>query len=102
MGFNFKGLTSAALVARSEQTASATNKDIADVPASVLGHTSSNDAPNNVDEKLGGPHDAKAAGESSDEESVDKIDVKAEKGVMQAQGMTLVWTRNEIILAYVK
>ena len=99
MGFNFRSLTSSALVAQNDQAASATTKDVADVPASVLGHTSSNDTPRNVDEKLGGPHNL---AESSDEESVNKIDNGAELGVKQAQGMTMVWTKNELILAYIK
>ncbi|KAH8176410.1 major facilitator superfamily protein [Sarocladium implicatum] len=99
MVFNFRSLTSSALVAQNDQAASATNKDVADVPASVLGHTSSNDGGSrNVDEKLGGSHDV---GESSDEESVNKIDEGAELGVKQAQAMTMVWTKNELILAYV-
>ncbi|KAK0391591.1 hypothetical protein NLU13_1091 [Sarocladium strictum] len=98
MGFSFRSLTSSALVAQNEEAASATRKDVADVPASVLGHTSSLDQPHNVDEKLGGSHDLAANG---DEESVNKVDAEAEAGVKKAQAMTLVWTKKELILAYI-
>lgn len=98
MGFTFKGLTSAALVSRDERANTAVEKDVADVPASVAGHTSM-EANRNVDEKLGAP---RSEDELSDDSSLNKVDTTAEAGVQRAQAMTLVWTRSELIIAYVK
>lgn len=98
MGFSFKGLTSAALVSRDERANSAVEKDVADVPASVAGHTSM-EAHRNVDEKLGAP---RSEDEVSDDSSLNKVDTTAETGVQKAQAMTLVWTKGELIAAYVK
>ncbi|KAF1972373.1 siderophore iron transporter mirB [Bimuria novae-zelandiae CBS 107.79] len=98
MGFSFKGLTSAALVSKDERGNSAVEKDIADVPASVAGHTSE-ESRRNVDEKLGVPRSDNEI--SDDDSSLNKIDTTAEAGVQRAQAMTLVWTKSEIIFGYV-
>lgn len=98
MGFNFKGLTSAALASKNGADNNATEKDVADVPTSVAGHTSM-DAPRDFDEKMGTP---RASEGGSDDTSLNKVDTTAEQGVQQAQAMTLVWTKNELIFAYVK
>jgi hypothetical protein len=100
MGFSFKGLTSAALVSKDERGNAAVEKDITDVPASVAGHTSM-EAQRNVDEKLGAPGGEDEVS-SSDDSSLNKVDTTAEAGVRQAQAMTMVWTKNELIFAYVK
>ena len=99
MGFTFKGLTSAALVSKDERGNSAVEKDVADVPASVAGHTSE-EAQRNVDKKLGAPRSADEV--SDDDSSLNKVDTTAEAGVQRAQAMTLVWTKKELIFGYVK
>jgi hypothetical protein len=96
MGFNFKSLTSSALVANNTHAANADNKDVADVPASYAGHTSI-DVPR-VDEKLGAPRDADPM---SSEEELTKVDTTAEQGVQNVQAMTHVWTRRDLIVAYI-
>ncbi|KAJ4294185.1 hypothetical protein N0V90_007875 [Kalmusia sp. IMI 367209] len=96
MGFTFKGLTSAALVNKNEAGVSAVEKDIADVPASVRA-TTSMDAHRGIDEKLGAPRSE----DGTDDDSLNKVDTTAEAGVQKAQAMTLVWTKKELLLAYV-
>lgn len=96
MGFNFRGLTSAALVSKSNANADAAEKDIADVPASVAGHTSI-DAPRpGPDEKIGAPHS-----ETDSDDELNKVDTHAEPGVQNVQAMTHVWTKKSLILAYI-
>ncbi|XP_014558029.1 hypothetical protein COCVIDRAFT_95632 [Bipolaris victoriae FI3] len=96
MGFNFKGLTSSAIL--SANTSSNTdNRDIADVPASVQGHTSMEAT--RPDEKLGTPRGSSLS-QNSDEE-LNKVDTTAEQGVQAVQAATLIWKRRDLILAYV-
>jgi hypothetical protein len=97
MGFSFKGLTSNALV--STPTAQPTgDKDVADVPAAVQGHTSTEVS--HPDEKLGTPRsDASMSG--SDDEELNKIDTTAETGVQAVQAATHVWTKRDLIITYV-
>lgn len=76
-----------------------TEKDVADVPASYAGNTTSMDAGlRPVDEKLGAPRSET----ETDDDSLNKVDFTAEAGVRKAQAMTLVWTKKEILFAYVK
>ncbi|KAF2108447.1 siderophore iron transporter-like protein [Lophiotrema nucula] len=95
MGFTFRGLTSSALIARDTKDLNAANTDIADVPASYGGHTSSDVA--RPDEKLGAPRSTDV---DSDEE-LTKVDTTAEGGVQKVQAMTYVWTKRDLILAYI-
>jgi hypothetical protein len=97
MGFSFKGLTSAALVSRQENDATGVSKDIADVPASYAGHTSM-DVPR-PDDKLGAPRSESDAMDSDDE--LNRVDASAEHGVQRAQAMTHVWSKKDLILAYI-
>ncbi|KAF1945136.1 siderophore iron transporter mirB [Clathrospora elynae] len=96
MGFTFKGLTSSALLAGNTPSTYADNKDIADVPASVQGHTSMDVA--RPDEKLGTPRTDSTY--DSDEE-LNKVDTTAEPGVQAVQAASHVWTKRDLILAYI-
>jgi hypothetical protein len=98
MGFSFKGLTSAALVAGNTPAANADNKDIADVPAAVQGHTSMDVS--RPDEKLGTPRTDTSMSNNSDEE-LNKVDTTAESGVQAVQAATMVWSKRDLILAYI-
>ncbi|KAH9879494.1 hypothetical protein IAQ61_001312 [Plenodomus lingam] len=98
MGFSFKGLTSSALLSSSRPTTDADHKDVADVPASVQGHTSIDvDRPN---EKLGAPHTAGSSDFDSDEE-LNRVDTTAEAGVQAVQAASMLWTKRDLILAYI-
>lgn len=97
MGFSFKGLTSSALLSRSQGNNELANKDVADVPAAVQGHTSMDVA--RPDEKVGSPRSDTTM--SSNDEELNRIDEHAEKGVQAVQAMTMVWTKRDIILIYI-
>jgi hypothetical protein len=97
MGFSFKGLTSNALVS-APAAHSPNDKDVADVPAAVQGHTSM-EVPR-PDEKLGSPRTGTSMSGSDDEE-LNKIDTTAESGVQAVQAATHVWTKRDLIMAYV-
>jgi hypothetical protein len=97
MGFSFKGLTSNALASAPVGHAS-DNKDVADVPAAVQGHTSMDAS--RPDEKLGTPRSVNSMSGSDDEE-LNKIDTTAESGVQAVQAATHVWTKRDLIIAYV-
>lgn len=99
MGFSFKGLTTSALVNGALPNQHANEKDIADVPAAVDAHASM-DASRHTDEKIGAPRNATAMSESDDEE-LNKVDTHAEQGVQAIQAVTLVWTKKDLIMAYV-
>ncbi|KAF2727282.1 siderophore iron transporter-like protein [Polyplosphaeria fusca] len=96
MGFNFRGLTSSALVANNNNTAQAENKDIAHVPASVAGHTSLDAS--RADDKLGAPRSTRTM---DSEEDLTKVDTTAPQGVQDVQAMTYVWSRRDLIAAYI-
>lgn len=96
MGFDFKGLATGAMVSNNEKTAHAGNIDVAAIPASMEGHTSM-DA-RRPSEKIGAPHDIDPL--YSDEE-LEKVDAAAPKGVQNVQAMTYVWTKRDLILAYI-
>jgi hypothetical protein len=98
MGFTFKGLTTSALVSGNVHDANAANKDIADVPTSVQGHTSM-DA-KRPDENTGSPRSASQSDISSDEE-MNKIDYSAEQGVQAVQAASHIWKKSHLIVAYV-
>ncbi|KAF1961628.1 hypothetical protein CC80DRAFT_589160 [Byssothecium circinans] len=98
MGFNFRSLTSSALVSRNHNSAAATEKDVADVPASYAAHTTSIDG-GRPDEKLGAP---RGNGEDVDsDEELNKIDTNAEQGVQTVQAMTMVWSKRSLYLTFV-
>ena len=99
MGFTFKGLTSSALVSGNTASANADNKDIADVPASVQGHTSMD--VRRPDEKLGSPRGESATSDYSDDDDVNKIDTAAEHGVLAVQAASSIWKKEHLIMAYV-
>ncbi|PVI06326.1 siderophore iron transporter mirB [Periconia macrospinosa] len=97
MGITFRGLASAALASPNSTSAAATEKDIADVPASYAGHTSVDGG--RPDEKLGAP---RSNGDESDLDSdLNKVDTLAEQGVQTIQAMTFVWSKNSLLLAFV-
>ncbi|KAF2270529.1 siderophore iron transporter mirB [Lojkania enalia] len=96
MGFSFRGLTSSALVTNNTATANANNTDVADVPASVEGHTSMDVS--RPDEKLGA---SRSIDESDSDTDLEKIDTTAPQGVQTIQAMTHVWSRRELISAYI-
>jgi hypothetical protein len=98
MGFTFKGLTTSALVSGNIHDANAANKDIADVPTSVQGHTSM-DA-KRPDENTGSPRSASQSDLSSDEE-MNKIDYSAEQGVQAVQAASHIWKKSHLLMAYV-
>ncbi|KAG6359723.1 hypothetical protein INS49_010775 [Diaporthe citri] len=96
MGFSFRGLTSNALVSTGANNEVDT-KDVADVPASVQGHTSLDVA--RPDEKLGTPR-LTTLSDNSDEE-LNQVDKTAEHGVQAVQAATQVWTKRDKIIAFV-
>lgn len=83
MRFNIPGLASNAVVehAQSGNTSS---------PASVSSHDIEKKEPA-VD----------SAADFSDDDSINKVDESAPRGVQIAQAMTQVWSRRDLILAYV-
>lgn len=95
MGFSFRGLASNALVSRDGNTVDANNKEVADVPAAVQGHTSLEDRP---DEKVGSPRTTMSL--DSDDE-LNKVDSSADIGVQAVQAATHVWTKRDLIIAYI-
>ncbi|KAF1922599.1 siderophore iron transporter mirB [Didymella exigua CBS 183.55] len=99
MGFSFKGLTTSALVNGAVPNQHANEKDIADIPAAVDGHASM-DVSRFPDEKIGAPRSPSSMS-ASDDESLNKVDTHAEQGVQAIQAATFVWTKNDLILAYV-
>lgn len=100
MGFSFKGLTTSALVGGNISSNQAANeKDIADVPAAVDGHASM-DVARRPDEKIGAPRTPTSMSDASDEE-LNKVDTTAEQGVQAIQAATFVWTKKDLIMAYI-
>lgn len=98
MGFSFRGLTSTTLVSGSTTQTHTDNKDIADVPAAVQGHTSMDTK--RPDENLGSPRSDTSSSRESDEE-LNKVDTTAEDGVQKVQAASMVWTKRDLILAYI-
>jgi len=98
MGFDFRGLTSGALVSKNNASSARNAKDIGDVPAAVAGHTST-DARHPDEKNLGGVRSDSEKYDSDDE--LNKIDTNAEFGVQRAQAMTHVWTKKDLIIAYI-
>lgn len=96
MGFSFRGLTSNALVSTGANNQVDT-KDVADVPASVQGHTSLDVS--RPDEKLGTPR-ATTVSNDSDEE-LNQVDKTAEHGVQAVQAATQVWSKRDKIVAFI-
>lgn len=100
MGFSFKGLTTSALVSGAiPNNKEANDKDIADVPAAVDGHTSM-DVSRAPDEKIGAPRTPTSMSNASDEE-LNRVDTTAEHGVQAIQAATIVWTKRDLIMAYI-
>lgn len=98
MGFSFKGLTTSALVGGNINNQAANEKDIADVPAAVSGHTSMDI--DRRDEKVGAPRTPISMSSDSDEE-LNKVDTAAEQGVQAIQAATFVWSKRDLIIAYI-
>ncbi|KAJ4376340.1 hypothetical protein N0V83_001623 [Neocucurbitaria cava] len=96
MGFTFRGLATNAMLSRNTDAVDANNKEVADVPAAVQGHTSQHDTP---DEKLGSPRTGTLSMDSDEE--LNKVDTNAEVGVQAVQAATMVWSKRDLILAYV-
>ncbi|CAO2658379.1 Nn.00g061020.m01.CDS01 [Neocucurbitaria sp. VM-36] len=96
MGFTFRGLASNAMLSRNTDALDANNKEVADVPAAVQGHTSLEDHP---DEKLGSPRTGTLSNDSDEE--LNKVDTNAELGVQAAQAATMVWPKRDLIIAYI-
>lgn len=96
MGFNFRGLTSSALVSAT------TEKNIENVTperrASVNGEIpNEKGVVNDINAKLG-------SDDSSSDDLVElerKVDPNAQRGVQMQQAMTLVWSKRDIIIAYI-
>jgi len=100
MGFSFKGLTSSALVGGNTHNNQADNeKDIAAVPAAVDSHASM-DISRRPDEKVGAPRTPTSVLNDSDDE-LNKVDTTAEHGVQAIQAASFVWTKKELIMAYI-
>lgn len=97
MGFTFRSLASSALVSKNEASTEKNNVDVADIPQSVEGHTSIDGG--SPDEKLGASRSSESTSDSDEELS--KVDQTAQYGVQNAQAMTYVWTKRDLILAYV-
>lgn len=97
MGFTFRGLTSSAILSANTASPHGDHKDIADVPASVQGHTSMEAS--RPDEKLGTPRESSLS-QHSDEE-LNKVDTTAEHGVQAVQAASLVWKKRDLVLAYI-
>jgi hypothetical protein len=98
MGFDFKGLTSGALVSKNNASSTRNAKDVGDVPAAVAGHTSTEGS--HPDEKQLGGLRSDSEKYDSDEE-LNRVDTHAEHGVQRAQAMTHVWTKKDLIIAYI-
>lgn len=97
MGFNFRSLASSALVSKNEISIEKNNVDVADIPQSVEGHYSIDGG--RPDEKLGASRTSEATNDS--DEDLAKVDTTAQYGVQNAQAMTYVWTKRDLIIAYV-
>ncbi|KAF2798876.1 siderophore iron transporter-like protein [Melanomma pulvis-pyrius CBS 109.77] len=91
MGLNFRGISSHAIGANHNATF-ADGKNVADIP----GHTSSE-----------APHDEEKRGAVSvdspngSDEDLTKIDTAAPDGVQKVQAMTHIWSKRDLILAYI-
>ncbi len=99
MGFNFRGLTSSALVSQNTATKEKGNVDIANIPASVESDTSFDGG--RADEKLGGTRSSDAIADSASDEELTKIDTSAQRGTQNVQAMTHVWSKRDLIFAYI-
>lgn len=84
------------MVSKNSTSNEKNNVDVADIPQSVEGHYSIDGG--RPDEKLGASRSTDAT--DSDEE-LTKVDTTAQHGVQNAQAMTYVWSRRDLITAYV-
>src|SRR5689334_884365 len=96
MGFNLRSLTSSALVTSLDIT----NQNVANVPTSVERNTSADvERPG---EKQGVTGSAKTSIDSHSQDDIsEKIDSTAQHGVQQIQAMTYVWTKRDLVAAYI-
>jgi len=94
MGF-FTGLTSSALVSTTVGHQDHKNNTH---DSAVEGHTTS-DTPRDA-EKLGTPRSGSSLSDT-DSEELNKIDTTAEAGVQAVQAATHVWSKRDLIVAYV-
>lgn len=95
MRFQIPGLSSAAMTAKSagghEKEVNSYNDTRSSNDMEALGEKGYDDRAATADANVI---------DTSDDESIEKIDTNAQAGVQKAQAMTQVWSRNEIILAY--
>jgi len=99
MGLGLRGLFSSALVSQSTSDTNKNNTDVADVPAAVQGQTSIDAGWR--DDKLGATGTSDATGDSASDDEMTKVDTSAQRGVQNVQAMTLVWSKRDLILAYI-
>lgn len=76
------------------KNATSTEKNRAD---GADGHTNSDGGRPN--EKLGETSNSEASNDSDEE--LTKVDTTAQRGVQNAQAMTYVWSKRDLILAYI-
>lgn len=101
MGFTFKGLTTSALVKGAVPNQQANEKDIADVPAAVDAHATM-DASRRPDEKdIGAARTPSSMSSEESDEELNKVDTHAEQGVQAIQAATMVWSKRDLIVAYI-
>jgi hypothetical protein len=95
MRFRIPGVTTSSAVS----PAVATGTDNATSPASEQKHSSDAEAANEKDVRVGDgqPRDYS----SDDDSSLEKVDTNAEHGVQTIQAMTQVWSKRDILAAYV-
>lgn len=97
MGFTLRSLATSALVSKNTASTEKNNVDVADIPQSVEGHYSIDGG--RPDEKLGASRTSDANNDSDEE--LTKVDTTAQHGVQNVQAMTYVWTKRDLILAYI-
>ena len=99
MGLGLRGLFSSALVSQSTPDTNKNNTDVAGVPAAVQGQTSIDARWR--DDKLGATRTSDATGDSASDDEMTEVDTSAQRGVQNVQAMTLVWSKRDLILAYI-
>lgn len=96
MGFSFQSLTTNALVKGAVPDQHATEKDVADGPAAA-------DGSRLPDEKnIGAPRTPSSiSSDAASDEEINRVDTNAEQGVQAIQAATFVWSKRDLILAYI-
>lgn len=104
MGFNFKGLTSNALLGAVSRT-DGTNES--EKRRSTVEIPNEKGVVNDINAAYDGARDSSTEGGSFDNSEVDSVemskrpDQSAQYGVQMQQAMTLTWSKKDIILAYI-